>query len=69
MIELETVLRLLHDKYNWNLTNSLTDTGQRLVQDAILVYDNIKYPNKKLYFKIFKWKFEIHIIKTFNAKD
>ncbi len=31
----EEVLKLLHDQFDWNLTNSLTTTGEKLVADTI----------------------------------
>jgi hypothetical protein len=31
----EEVLKLLHDKFDWNLTDSLTTTGEKLVADTI----------------------------------
>jgi hypothetical protein len=31
----EEILKLLHDKFGWNLTNSLTNTGKKLVADTI----------------------------------
>jgi hypothetical protein len=31
----EEVLKLLHDKFDWNLTDSLTTTGKKLVADTI----------------------------------
>jgi hypothetical protein len=32
---IEEVLKVLHDKFNWNLTDSLTETGKKLVADTI----------------------------------
>lgn len=31
----EEVLKLLHDEFNWKLTDSLTTTGKKLVADTI----------------------------------
>lgn len=31
----EEVLKLLHDNFDWNLTDSLTTTGKKLVADTI----------------------------------
>lgn len=31
----EEVLRILHDDFEWKLTNSLTSTGKKLVKDTI----------------------------------
>lgn len=31
----EEVLKLLHDKFDWKLTDSLTTTGKKLVADTI----------------------------------
>ena len=31
----EEVLKILHDKFDWKLTNSLTTTGKKLVADTI----------------------------------
>ena len=31
----EEVLKILHDKFDWKLTDSLTTTGKKLVSDTI----------------------------------
>lgn len=42
MTEYEKVLKLLHNKYGWNLTDSLTDTGKKLVKDTIDALDYVR---------------------------
>ncbi|QYS85427.1 hypothetical protein JJC03_09265 [Flavobacterium oreochromis] len=45
----EEVLKLLHDKFGWNLTNSLTATGKKLVADTIEALKNFEHnKNKKI---------------------
>jgi hypothetical protein len=39
---LEEVLKLLHDQFDWNLTNSLTTTGEKLVADTIKALSIVK---------------------------
>jgi len=35
MEDYEEILKLLHDKFDWNLTDSLTTTGKKLVEDVL----------------------------------
>jgi hypothetical protein len=44
---LEEVLKLLHDK--WNLTDSLTTTGKRLVADTINALSIIEQEQERMY--------------------
>lgn len=44
----EEVLKLLHDQFDWKLTDSLTATGKKLVADTLKALDIIqKEKNKK----------------------
>jgi hypothetical protein len=38
----EEVLKILHDKFGWNLTQSLTKQGRKLVEDTIKALEIIK---------------------------
>jgi len=38
----EETLRQLSDKYGWNLTDSLTETGRKLVKDTIEAHAEVK---------------------------
>ena len=42
MENIDEVLKILHDKFGWNLTLSLTKTGKQLVQDTIKALEIIK---------------------------
>ena len=45
----EKVLKLLVDKFDWNLNTSLTSTGKKLVSDTIKALDIIKENESKLH--------------------
>ena len=45
----EKVLKLLVDKFDWNLNTSLTNTGKKLVSDTIKALDIIKENESKLH--------------------
>jgi hypothetical protein len=38
----EEVLKILHEEFGWNLTQSLTKQGKKLVQDTIKALEIIK---------------------------
>lgn len=44
----EKVLKLLVEKFDWNLNTSLTNTGKKLVSDTIKALDIIKENESKL---------------------
>jgi hypothetical protein len=44
---LEEVLKLLHDHFDWNLTDSLTTTGEKLVADTIKALSIVKQEQDK----------------------
>ena len=45
----EKVLKLLVEKFDWNLNTSLTSTGKKLVSDTIKALDIIKENESKLH--------------------
>ena len=45
----EKVLKLLVEKFDWNLNTSLTSTGRKLVSDTIKALDIIKENESKLH--------------------
>lgn len=42
MEKYEEVLKILHDKFDWNLTDSLTTTGKKLVADTIKALEELE---------------------------
>ena len=42
----EEVLKILHDKFDWKLNDSLTATGKKLVADTLKAIELIKKQNK-----------------------
>jgi hypothetical protein len=43
----EEVLKILHDQFDWNLTDSLTTTGEKLVADTIKALSLVKQQQDK----------------------
>lgn len=67
MKDYEEILKLLHDKFDWNLTDSLTTTGKKLVADVLKAKELIT-AEKEQALKLHKTNVMSRLIKKIKTK-